>query len=172
MLRPEQHALLVARPFCRSVWEYEELDHGSCCARTDTCFNALRAQARAARISAAAAGVDASELEAVEFTGVQIVVCATKFDRVRNQPLEKNEAVARALRCIAHANGAHLIYSAGAQGGRRDAEAADTQAKLRVLLAHAMFAGYDRRLCAQLLRSCLLHTIATLLFAPQPCRGA
>lgn len=110
-------------------------------------------QARAARVSAAVTGGEAPALERVDFPGIQVVICATKFDRVRSQPLEKNEAVARALRYIAHANGAHLLYSAGGgtASGRRDAEAADMQAKLRVLLAHAMFAGYDRRLCVPLL---------------------
>jgi hypothetical protein len=110
-------------------------------------------QERAARFSAAAAekSPDAST-QGADCTGIQVIICASKYDQIRSQPLPLKQAVAKALRCIAHANGAHLVYFTSKESrGAKDAEVEDMAAKLRAIMAHAMFIGYDRKLCAPVL---------------------
>ena len=115
-------------------------------------------QARAARISAAAASSNSAkaalESDEIGYTGIQMVICAAKYDQTRSQDLPLKATAARALRSIAHANGAHLLYHGKVGAGRTGAAAAERKEaesmakKLRVLIMHTLFAGHDRKLYA------------------------
>jgi hypothetical protein len=52
--------------------------------------------------------------------------------------------LAKALRCVAHAHGCHLIYTASTPQKAHEL----MQKKLRSLLTHMMFSGFERKLCA------------------------
>jgi hypothetical protein len=111
-------------------------------------------QARAARFSAAAADKSPdANTQGADCTGIQIIICASKYDQIRSQPLPLKQAVAKALRCVAHCNGAHLVYfmRQGLSRGQKDGEAEDMAGKMRAIMAHAMFIGFDRKLCGTLL---------------------
>lgn len=83
-------------------------------------------------------------------TGIQVVICATKYDCIRSQDVAVKNTLSKALRCVAHANGAHLVYSgvAGPKQGQADKmQAEEMQKKLRALFMHTLFSGHDRKLC-------------------------
>lgn len=89
------------------------------------------------------------EGEGVKFTGIQLLICATKWDKIQTLPAPSKAVLAKALRCVAHAHGCHLIYTTSltqAQGNGQKPQ--EMQRKLRTLFAHMMFTGFERQLCA------------------------
>jgi dynein light intermediate chain 2, cytosolic len=90
--------------------------------------------------------------DVVYHSGVSMVVVATKYDAFRDQDPECKKLMARALRFIAHAHGAHLVYVGGLNGSQAGSSAAaitEDKALLdnfRVLLNHLAFNGVERRL--------------------------
>jgi hypothetical protein len=49
--------------------------------------------------------------------GISLVLAATKWDVWQQQEPEALKVMARALRCLAHRHGAHLVYLGGLQPG-------------------------------------------------------
>ena len=96
-----------------------------------------------------AAGILTSE----HFAGVQIVVACTKADTHRREEAEPRRVLSRALRRLAHFNGASLFYvdclSAGATGtvpsvgSVRNSDVSNFHA-LRAYVNHCVFVGADK----------------------------
>lgn len=111
---------------------------------------------RAERASAARTEKGSIEGEGVLYSGIQLLICANKWDKIEHLPAPSKAVLAKALRCVAHAYGCHLLYTAcstQAQGSGQKSQ--ETQKKLRNLLLHMMFAGFERKLCAaQILLHC------------------
>jgi hypothetical protein len=114
-----------------------------------------RLKARAARISAAAAnslGKQSFSDDGISYTGIQVIICGTKYDQIRHKDLALKATLAKALRCVAHANGAHLLYTgfgSSKRSGMAGGEASETEEmakKAKLLLTHALFSGHDRKL--------------------------
>ena len=89
-------------------------------------------------------------------------MCGTKYDQFERLELSAKTVLAKALRCMALANGAHLVFSSHrpSRSGIGAGQHADASGKkLKSLLMHTLFAGHDRKLCAArlLLGSLLLQ---------------
>jgi hypothetical protein len=111
-------------------------------------------QARAAKVSASAAAVLAAESDSqVQHTGVQIIIIGTKYDLLSGMSLQLRSMLAKGLRCLAHAHGAHLLYMGQAKSStaRHEASSEDKDQMLymhrsmRTLLTHALFFGFEKR---------------------------
>lgn len=110
-------------------------------------------KARAARISAARTDKDSIDGEGVIFSGIQLLICANKWDKIESLPASSKAVLAKALRCVAHAHGCHLVYTVSTTPARSNNQKPHElmQKKLRTLLTHMMFSGFERKLCANLL---------------------
>lgn len=76
------------------------------------------------RARARCLGAGHPDAAAVDVTGISLVVAATKWDAfAAAHGAREQQAVAGALRALAHANGAHLFFIGGL-GGRGAAAAA------------------------------------------------
>lgn len=108
---------------------------------------------RAARASAARADKGSIDGEGILFSGVQVLICANKWDKVENLPAASKAVLARALRCVAHAHGCHLMYTASTTQPEGNGKKGDDsmQKKLRALLMHIMMSGFERKLCVLVL---------------------
>lgn len=109
---------------------------------------------RAARVSAARTEKGSIDGEGVLFSGIQILICANKWDKIESLPAPSKAVLAKALRCVAHAHGCHLIYTTStptSSGSTNQKTRELLQKKLRTLLTHMMFLGFERKLCAILL---------------------
>jgi hypothetical protein len=84
--------------------------------------------------------------EGVLFTGIQMLICANKWDKIESFTTPSKAVLARALRCVAHAHGCHLVYTASTSQKPHEL----MQKKLRTILTHMMFSGFERKLCATL----------------------
>lgn len=108
-------------------------------------------KARSSRVAAAATAKGRIDGQGIQFSGIQILICGTKWDAIEAMDGTSKEILARALRCVAHAYGCHLLYhgaSAGTglgQAGRAVSEQACSK-KLRHLLTHMMFIGLEKKL--------------------------
>lgn len=103
-------------------------------------------------MAAAASGKSRIDGQGVQFSGIQILICGTKWDATAEMDATGKEILAKALRCVAHAHGCHLLYhgnpAAAANGGAGRAAADQAcSKKLRHLLTHMMFIGLDKKLC-------------------------
>lgn len=103
----------------------------------------------------ASAAADKGRLDGqgIQFSGIQILMVGTKWDAIASMDSASKAILAKALRCVAHAHGCHLLYSSSpaapvpGQQGRRSTDQ-DCAKKLRHLLTHMMFFGLDRKPCA------------------------
>lgn len=83
------------------------------------------------------------------FSGVQIVIAATKQDAHVKYDAEPRKALAKALRYLAHTNGASLFYIGGLKGfstepGINTDNATVQLSKIRAFVNHAVFTGADK----------------------------
>ena len=87
--------------------------------------------------------VSAGILTSEHFAGVQIVVACTKADLHSREEAEPRRVLSRALRRLAHFNGASLFYvdCSGTRDGANDP--ATSFHKLRSFLNHCVFVGAD-----------------------------
>lgn len=103
-------------------------------------------------MAAAASARSRIDGQGIQFSGIQILICGTKWDAIAAMDATSKEILAKALRCVAHAHGCHLVYHGGPAapaGGATGRPAADQgcSKKLRHLLTHMMFIGLDKKLC-------------------------
>ncbi|KAI8468973.1 MAG: cytoplasmic dynein 2 light intermediate chain 1 [Monoraphidium minutum] len=110
------------------------------------------------------AGGSGEGRDAIDVTGIPIVLAATKWDAFRGRDTEEQRTLGLALRCLAHANGTHLAYLGGLQpGGGAGAEgmrvggvgaAQGSSAALQAaaldrfvrLVSHLAFTGLDKKM--------------------------
>eukprot|EP00455_Lapot_gusevi_P037270 TRINITY_DN4162_c0_g1_i1.p1 TRINITY_DN4162_c0_g1~~TRINITY_DN4162_c0_g1_i1.p1 ORF type:complete len:393 (+),score=75.63 TRINITY_DN4162_c0_g1_i1:54-1232(+) len=72
---------------------------------------AQKARARFNMVSAAADQKEHKDVEKVELSPVPLWFVCTKYDVLKNKDAEQLKVMAKTLRCIAHANGASLMYT-------------------------------------------------------------
>lgn len=111
----------------------------------------------------------------IQFSGIQILICACKYDVLKTRDLATQTAVSKGLRCVAHAHGAHLCYLGTSGGGTRAAtevreEVEDMQKKLRTILTHVVFTGFDKKAYVLLCLLCWLILLLLLDLNHQNCR--
>ncbi|GBF99690.1 vacuolar transporter chaperone [Raphidocelis subcapitata] len=120
-------------------------------------------------------GAGHEDLPAIDVAGIPLVIAATKWDVFSTRDAEEQRVVAAALRCLAHAHGAHLVYLGGLQPGggagsegvragagiatntnaaRQQAAALEGFARL---IQHLAFVGMDSKLPPKLQQPCLDH---------------
>jgi len=79
------------------------------------------------------------------FSGVQIIVACTKSDAHRKEDAEPRRVLSRALRRLAHVNGASLFYVGDLNARTAAREDSQTQfQKLRAFVNHCVFIGADK----------------------------
>jgi len=91
------------------------------------------------------------------YAGIALVIAATKYDSFQNTDAELRKVMARALRFVAHVNGASLCYLGGL-GKSRPADypaKAVTQDKallqnFRAMLNHLVFIGMDKKMALKM----------------------
>ena len=98
--------------------------------------------------------LSAGILTSERFAGVQVVVAGTKADLHRREEAEPRRVLSRALRSLAHFNGASLFYvdCSGSTLNRERVTTSDAHSphdsssfhKLRAFLNHCVFAGADK----------------------------
>mmetsp|Transcript_35465 Transcript_35465/g.89428 ORF Transcript_35465/g.89428 Transcript_35465/m.89428 type:complete len:410 (+) Transcript_35465:79-1308(+) len=98
-------------------------------------------------------GSNHEDKDTIDHTGIAIVIAATKYDTFQNVDAELRKVMARALRYVAHVNGASLCYLGGLGKSRPpDYSAKDINqdkallANFRAMLNHLVFIGMDKKM--------------------------
>jgi len=100
-------------------------------------------------------GPQHEDKDAVQHTGVSLVIIATKYDTFRDVDAEVRKIMSRTLRYYAHLNGASLLYLGGL-GSQRNVSPKDAPEykallqNFRSLVNHLIFAGPDRKILSKL----------------------
>mmetsp|Transcript_6563 Transcript_6563/g.11852 ORF Transcript_6563/g.11852 Transcript_6563/m.11852 type:complete len:256 (-) Transcript_6563:30-797(-) len=102
-------------------------------------------------------GSSHEDKDSIDHTGIALVIAATKYDSFQNTDAELRKVMARALRFVAHVNGASLCYLGGL-GKSRPADypaKAVTQDKallqnFRAMLNHLVFIGMDKKMALKM----------------------
>jgi hypothetical protein len=131
---------------------------------------------RAQKVNFAASSSHADR-DLIHFSGIQILICACKYDVLKTRDLAVQTAVSKGLRCVAHAHGAHLCYLGTSGSGTQAAtevreEVEDMQKKLRTILTHVVFTGFDKKACVLLPCLVLATSAAAVGLGSSPTRRA
>mmetsp|Transcript_8241 Transcript_8241/g.23674 ORF Transcript_8241/g.23674 Transcript_8241/m.23674 type:complete len:415 (+) Transcript_8241:330-1574(+) len=95
--------------------------------------------------------------EAIDHTGIALVIAATKYDTFQDSDAELRKVMARTLRWMAHMNGASLVYLGGLGKSRPEGYSAKDTAtdkallqNFRTMLNHLVFVGMDKKLALKM----------------------
>lgn len=103
-------------------------------------------------------GSSHEDKEAIDHSGITVVVVAAKYDAFNNTDAELKKVMSRALRYVAHTNSAALFFLGGLRGSasQQDANYSDPAAdkaqlnQFRAYLNHLIFTGADKKFPARL----------------------